>query len=141
MRHIPFAASLWSLLLQSVFAQNVAGRLEISVINLRSESGVVLINVDTEASWFRSAARAARSLQVAPNGRAAYVSIEDLPAGRYAVRVHHDENGDGRFNTGLFGLPTERYGFTGRSSRLGPPAFAEAAFQFTAPMSLTIHLK
>ena len=34
-----------------------------------------------------------------------------LPPGTYAVAVYHDENDNGAFDKGLFGLPEEGYGF------------------------------
>jgi uncharacterized protein (DUF2141 family) len=115
--------------------------LDISVSNLRSDRGVVLVNVDTEASWFRDSAAPMRSLRLTPANRSAQIRVEGLPPGDYAIRVHHDENGDGRLNTGLFGIPSERYGFSGRSRRLGPPPFAEAKFEFPEFATQAISLR
>ena len=39
----------------------------------------------------------------------------DLPAGEYVVAVFQDANNNGKLDTGLFGIPTERFGFTNYS--------------------------
>jgi uncharacterized protein (DUF2141 family) len=51
-----------------------------------------------------------------------------LAPGRYAVKTFTDENGNGRLDTNLVGLPTERYGFSNDAvGRMGPPDFEAAA--------------
>ena len=58
--------------------------------------------------------------------------IDDLPFGRYAISAYHDENGNGELDTGLFGIPSEDYGFSNNArGGFGPPDFADAAFDFT----------
>jgi uncharacterized protein (DUF2141 family) len=109
-------------------SQSSAPALEVRITNLRTDSGVVLIDLDTEASWFKARQRSVRSVRVTPQSRAAKITLDSLPPGRYAIRVHHDENGDGRLNTGLFKLPKERYGFSGNPGGIGPPPYAKAAF-------------
>jgi len=57
------------------------------------------------------------------------VTLEDVPAGRYAVSVFHDEDGDGVMETGLFGQPSEGYGISNDATALfGPPSFEDASF-------------
>jgi uncharacterized protein (DUF2141 family) len=55
----------------------------------------------------------------------------DVPAGRYAVGVMHDEDDDDHFDQGIFGIPQEGYGFS-RDARgsMGPPSFESAAFDY-----------
>lgn len=56
------------------------------------------------------------------------VTFNDLPSGTYAVSVLHDENADNQVNTGLFGIPSEGFGFSRNPAlRMGPPDFSEAA--------------
>jgi uncharacterized protein (DUF2141 family) len=65
-------------------------------------------------------------------GRARCVFVLDGP-GWYAVSFTHDENDNGRLDTGLFGIPTEGYGFT-RDPRplMRAPRFDEAALEVPA---------
>ena len=65
-----------------------------------------------------------------------------LPPGRYAVKSFADENGNGKLNTNLVGLPTERYGFSNDATgRMGPPDFDAAAVPLDADRSIAIHLR
>jgi uncharacterized protein (DUF2141 family) len=67
------------------------------------------------------------------DGSTARLVIGGLVPGRYAVSVIHDQNGNGKLDTNLVGLPTEGYGFS-RDARgtIGPPGFEAAAFDLPA---------
>jgi uncharacterized protein (DUF2141 family) len=53
----------------------------------------------------------------------------DVPAGRHAVSVVHDVNGNRRADTNLVGQPTEQWGVSnGVRPTLRAPRFDEAAF-------------
>ena len=62
------------------------------------------------------------------NGRA-IVTFEDLPAGRYAVTVLHDENSNGKIDKTLF-YPKEGFGLTNfeKISLSNRPDFLKASF-------------
>lgn len=55
--------------------------------------------------------------------------FEDVPAGRAAVAVSHDRNGNGRLDKNFLGIPREPWGVSNdvRPS-LRPPRYAEAVF-------------
>jgi uncharacterized protein (DUF2141 family) len=59
-------------------------------------------------------------------------SFDDLPPGRYAIKLYHDANGNGELDTNMMGLPTEAYGFSGEGGSMGPPPFEKAAFEVVA---------
>lgn len=62
-----------------------------------------------------------------------------LPPGRYAIKSFIDENGNGKLDTNLVGLPTERYGFSNDATgRMGPPDFDAAAVPLDADRSIVI---
>jgi uncharacterized protein (DUF2141 family) len=63
------------------------------------------------------------------NGSAS-VTFRDLPEGRYAVNILHDENQDGKIAKGLM-LPTEGIGFSNYNSiGIGnKPNFEKASFE------------
>lgn len=116
--------------------------LTITITNLRGDRGAVLVNLDTADTWFSGRAGPVRSLRLTPRNRTASAHFEGLPPGEYALRIYHDENNDGRLNTGLFGIPTERFGFSGaRSARLGPPPFETAKFILAGDAALVIRLR
>lgn len=69
------------------------------------------------------------------------ISFPDVPLGRYAIAVYHDENGDDTLNTRKLGIPIEGIGFSGKfNSRLKPPDFPMADFKLKKDTSISIRL-
>lgn len=55
--------------------------------------------------------------------------IEAPEPGQFAVSVYHDENANGDFDRGAFGLPAEPWGISRNPKvRFGPPGVEEAIF-------------
>ncbi len=53
-----------------------------------------------------------------------------VPYGEYAVKVYHDENTNDEMDTLMFGIPSEKYGFSNNArGTFGPPAFGDAKFK------------
>ncbi len=60
------------------------------------------------------------------------VSFE-VPYGSYSASILHDENKDGKLNTGLMGIPKEGVGFSNDPMIIkGTPDFETACFEFSA---------
>jgi uncharacterized protein (DUF2141 family) len=66
------------------------------------------------------------------------VTFDKLPIGRYAVSVYQDSNNNSQLDTGLFGIPTEKYGFSNGARR---PDFNNCVFDFNGNMTITIRIK
>lgn len=124
----PFAALA---LAAALAAPARAGDLDVSIREARSQSGqfqVALVDADGYAG---SAAPVAARVLV-PTGDVTRVSFASVPAGRYALMVIHDENGNGRLDTNLVGMPVEGHGFSNNPAVMRRPTFDEAAFDITA---------
>ena len=59
-------------------------------------------------------------------------TIDNVPAGEYALRVYHDANGNGSIDKNFIGIPTEPIGFSNRYAPKAPPSFSRAAFTLAA---------
>lgn len=59
------------------------------------------------------------------------IIFEDLAPGEYAIRLMHDENGNGKLDQNLVGMPTEGYGFSNNPRVMRAATFEEA--RFTVP--------
>ncbi len=104
-------------------------RLEVVVTELRSNAGRVHIALYDRAEAFPSSDGIRSEVRVDAEGREARHVFETLPPGRYALAVFHDENGNGKFDQGLLGIPLEGYAFSGGVRPfLRPPRFEAAAF-------------
>lgn len=67
------------------------------------------------------------------------VTFTDLPTGKYAVNILHDENGDGKIDK-KFVLPKEGIGFSNYES-IGfsnKPKFSKASFELKSDMKVNI---
>jgi len=65
-----------------------------------------------------------------------------LPAGRYAIAVLHDENSNHKLDRNIIGWPKEGFGFSNNPKvNLSAPGFGTAAMQVNCPVTeTTIHL-
>ena len=81
--------------------------------------------------------------QTAPmQGGKARLVFTGLAPGRYALRAFADENGNGKLDTNLIGMPTERYGFSNDAKgNRAAPAFEAAAISVEADLQTVIHLR
>ena len=65
-----------------------------------------------------------------------------LPVGVYAVSLYQDANNNGRLDTGTFGIPVEKYGFSNDAEGfMGPPSFKSCAFNLDRDSIIAITLK
>lgn len=72
---------------------------------------------------------------------ASSVTFEDLPAGKYAVNVMHDEDNNGKIKKGFI-LPKEGIGFSNfESIGLGnKPNFKKASFELNEDKSIVVKM-
>lgn len=115
------------------------GTLVIAVTNVRSSVGRVRADVCAERAFLKDGCpHAAEAPAVAGTTT---LTVRGLPPGRYAVQLFHDENGNGKVDRALFGIPKEGVGFSNDAPiRLGPPKFAAAAID-VAPGTRTIAVR
>ena len=66
------------------------------------------------------------------------MTFGNLPAGRYALAVVHDENLNRVLDMNGLGVPTEGFGFSNNALPiLEPPSFGEAAFEIKTDGEVT----
>ena len=86
---------------------------------------------DSEAEYMKIPV-GEQSAPVSLKGQAQIV-FEGLSPGDYAVSIVHDADGDGELDTGLFGIPTEKVGFSNNArGRMGPAPWSKAKVILTA---------
>lgn len=105
------------------------GAVSVTVTDLRSSKGQVVACLTMRSDTFPECQNdpQARAVKV-PAGPTVQVDFGPVPAGRYAIALFHDENGNGRLDKRLM-LPREGYGFSRNAPvMMGPPRFASAAF-------------
>ena len=108
------------------------GTLVIKVNGFESDKGKArfLLFSEADQDYFPKDPVRAYKTHVMPikNGSVVF-QWKDIPHGKYAVAVHHDENDDQKMNTNWVGIPNEGFGASNNAEGLfGPPSFEDAVF-------------
>ncbi len=106
------------------------GNIKVIVGGFQSDQGFAKIGLcNSKESFKHSEERAFISATtMICQGKVEYV-FEGVPFGTYAVSVYHDENKNGKLDTGLFGKPLELYGFSNKARGIfSRPEYEKAAF-------------
>lgn len=70
------------------------------------------------------------------------VTFNDLPKGKYAVKVFHDENNNGDLDKSFFMQPKEAYGFSNNArGTFGPASWEDAQFELSSDITIQITVK
>ncbi len=117
--------------------------LELIVTGLRGGTGTLYIGLYDSPDGFPERNAQIRQARVSVKGDRVVATVPDVPPGRYAVAAFHDQNNNGQFDTGMFGMPLEGFGFTRNPTVIfGAPAFEEAAFVIEPPKArLTFRMR
>ena len=118
-----------------------AADLHVAVVDGPAAAATLYVALFDSAEAY-SADKSVASQTLPVRGGGARLAFLGLPPGRYAIKLFADENGNGRLDTNLLGLPTERYGFSNdaRGNRAAP-GFDAAAVALEADTGTTIHLR
>lgn len=110
----------------------VTNRLTVRIRNLRMSTGHLGCALYSSAAGYPGdPSRAVDQVLGRIDRTTALCLFDDLTAGRYAVSVAHDEDGDGELDRGLFGIPREPWGASNDApARFGPPSFSDAVFRY-----------
>jgi uncharacterized protein (DUF2141 family) len=102
-----------------------AATLTVRVHDVASSKGAVLAALCDEANFLKNCQR----MTFAPAARGDMTLVfSEVPPGKWAVMMFHDENGDQEMNRSKLGVPTEGGAFSRDAvGHQGPPAFADAA--------------
>ncbi|MCM5681270.1 DUF2141 domain-containing protein [Schlegelella sp. S2-27] len=135
------AACLLAGILEAIPGSAAALDLAIEVTNPKLTSGTLYTALYNSADGWMSTAQAMRTQKVGVQTDRTVVHYRDLPPGRYALSIYHDENDNGRLDTNVLGIPRERTGFSSNvRGRMGPPSFEDAAVKLEQDTTLTVNL-
>lgn len=118
--------------------------LQVQIQGAESDRGKILVLIFAGQDGFpEEVSKAFKQLVLVPKNGNVEFTLDDIPPGKYAITVLHDEDDDGLMTTNSFGLPQEKYGFSNNPKiYFGPPSFEKAAFELkTEPQQVTIMLR
>ena len=103
-----------------------AAELNIHVTGIDKTDGNILVALYDQSTFLK---KPLKGLRISAAEKSVSATFADLPDGEYAVSAVHDENANGRMDSNLMGIPTEKWGFSNDAvGTMGPPQFADARF-------------
>jgi uncharacterized protein (DUF2141 family) len=125
-------------------AQADAGStIRVDVSEFRNTQGTLNCRLFTQPADFPDGEGVA-NVRATIAGRQARCVFSNLAPGTYAVAVVHDENGNGRLDKNLLGVPSEGYGVShNRTYALSSPKWEESRFSVTSaePVVMRVNLR
>jgi uncharacterized protein (DUF2141 family) len=102
------------------------------VLGLKSDGGKIgCLLFSSEKGFPTDPGAAVQRTWCAIARSAASCAFDAIPAGTYAIACFHDENDNGKLDTGLFGIPKEGTVASNQAKGfMGPPRFDAAKFHF-----------
>ncbi|MEZ4810064.1 MAG: DUF2141 domain-containing protein [Allomuricauda sp.] len=119
-----------------LFSQNT---ILVNIHNVQSADGTINVAAYASDGTFLSTDGAIKGSSVPAHKGIVTLKIEDLPAGKYALAVFHDENGNGELDTNWLGIPKEKVAFSkGKAHMFGPPKYSECTFDVVSDYEIDI---
>lgn len=137
MRNFLLAVSTSAIIAQAAAAAD----LTVTVSNLKEPVGELRWVIFDSAEAYDADQKPLMSARSRVDGDSVRFTVHDLPSGRYAVKLFHDENGNGELDSNMVGLPTEGYGFSNNAGRFGPPSFEDAAVTVEENLQIDIRVR
>jgi len=114
-------------------------RLTVNVSGIKPVKGDLYIALHERPQYFSIPDSALMKTIVKIDSESETVTFKDVPPGKYAMAVYHDENGNKVLDVNEIGIPREGYAFSGKQKGPGKPKFEEVAFELAG--NDTIDLK
>ncbi len=133
--------NLFTLLLFIVFgfAQNNEPQIKIKVSGIASSKANLIVELYDNEDDFLEKPAFKKTFSV--QGNNATIKLNDIPAGKYAVGVIHDENKNGKLDTYIFGIPKEPVGISNHEKLRGKPDFQKALVEINKDNNPTITIR
>lgn len=115
-----------ALALMGMSLPTLAHELTLKIDKVQSLKGFLLVAVYDQAGHYESNSQWVAVRKIKMTEAPMMISLGDLPAGHYAVKLFQDENDNGQIDKSVIGIPTEPYGFSNNGGTYGQPSFDEA---------------
>lgn len=118
--------------------------IHVNILNIRNSTGTVACALFESPEGFPTEflASATNIMIIKIRKTQARCDFLDIPPGKYAMAVIHDENRNGKLDTNWMGVPKEGYGFSDQEKAVrGAPSFSAASFIYDGQsLNLTMTL-
>lgn len=110
-----------------------AAELTVAFKDIQTPSGVMMIALyDSQEAYDRNG-KPVRAVQLPVTAATAQTKVAGLKPGRYAIKMFHDIDSDGKMGANPFGIPLEPFAFSNNAKgSMGPASWAAASFEVPA---------
>ena len=130
-----------TLLFPTLFVAQSIADLTVQISNIKNNNGLVQLGLYNDASKFPKVGETYKMVRVRTKGNQSFYTFKNLPLGKYALAIYHDENANKICDTNLFGIPKEAYAFSnGIRPRFSAPSFQSCSFMVNSDKSIKIKL-
>ncbi|MGC4047750.1 MAG: DUF2141 domain-containing protein [Armatimonas sp.] len=106
--------------------------LTVTVTGLRNTKGIVAAQLFTDEESYKKKETGFNVVVEITEQKTANLKFPKLKAGTYTLMVLHDENKNGKMDTGLFGIPKEGFAISRDPKvKFGPPRWKDCCFLIT----------
>lgn len=112
----------------------------VKIMGVEHEDGFIDLKIYTNKDSFLKEELAFESVRKKPSKGVTIIPLSKIHEGKMAIVVYHDENGDGKLNTGLFWRPKEGFAFSNDYTPKGPPKYSKAVIEVIHNKTIIIEL-
>jgi uncharacterized protein (DUF2141 family) len=130
-----------ALVTSSVAATAEGHTITVRVATFRAVKGALRCRLYSRGDGFPGKPPFDAQQSVAVSAKTATCTFPSVADGTYAVALFHDENGDGKLDTNVLGIPREGVGVSNNKLRsFGPPKWDDAKFELKGDLVLDVTL-
>lgn len=128
--------------LSNVLSAKDSFNIKVNIINTESNEGQLVIYLFDDSKYYpKEKDKAIKIVKTKINNKKSIISFSGIPKGKYAIAVHHDENGNNKVDTNFLGIPNEDFGASNDAKGfMGPPSFDDASFEVNKDIELSINM-
>ncbi len=116
-------------------------KLTITVRNVEPYKGNLMVAIYNSAETFLTKPITDTLINLSTVSDSTNIDFTNLETGTYAVSMYQDSDSNRELNTFLFGIPSERYGFSNNARGfMGPPSYTSCKFYLKTDTLIVIDL-
>lgn len=140
MKHLIYTLLLLFSFATVSYAANPTHDLTIVLPNVKNTSGKIQIGLFNKAENFPKPNKHYKTITLNAKKGLRY-TFKDLPAGDYGLAIMHDENGNGKCDMNMLGIPKEGYGFSNNvKPKLSAPSFSQVKISLRQDKTISVNL-
>ncbi len=137
---------LYILLLSSTWLSNnsieTVYRLQIKLTGIKSSKGYIRVAIFNNEESYKTESTSYKTIVVPAKSDQMNIQLDNIKPGDYAIAIYHDSNSNGKLDKGLFGAPSEYYGFSNNArGSFGKPEYKQCLIKVYENKVIDIKLR